>query len=94
MIALTLDLKLRLETAGRVSLDDVMQACWRRWGEGDEGIVDSNGEGRPLHDKIEKNSAVDELAAPWEKDWNKRKRDARKAEREARIAEQEARGDS
>ncbi|HEX5786835.1 MAG TPA: PDZ domain-containing protein [Woeseiaceae bacterium] len=33
LIALCLDLKLRLETAGRTSLDDVMRACWARFGE-------------------------------------------------------------
>jgi predicted metalloprotease with PDZ domain len=35
LIAATLDLKLRLETDGRISLDDVMRACWARWGAGD-----------------------------------------------------------
>ncbi|MCP5081151.1 MAG: PDZ domain-containing protein, partial [Alphaproteobacteria bacterium] len=38
LIALALDLKLRSETAGRVSLDDVMQACWEKWGETGEGM--------------------------------------------------------
>jgi len=38
LIALTLDLKLRAETAGRVTLDDVMQACWSRWGSATEGM--------------------------------------------------------
>ena len=41
MIALTLDLKLRVETEGRVSLDDVMRACWERWGESSEGMPES-----------------------------------------------------
>ena len=38
LIALTLDLKLRSESDGRVSLDDVMQECWNRWGTGNEGM--------------------------------------------------------
>ena len=38
LIALSLDLKLRLETNGRVTLDDVMQAAWERWGESHEGM--------------------------------------------------------
>ncbi len=38
MIALSLDLKLRAETEDRVSLDDVMQECWRRWGGTGEGM--------------------------------------------------------
>ena len=38
LIALVLDLKLRAETDGRVSLDDVMQECWRRWGQGADGM--------------------------------------------------------
>ena len=38
LIALALDLKLRSETEGRVSLDDVMRACWARWGESGEGM--------------------------------------------------------
>jgi predicted metalloprotease with PDZ domain len=32
LVALALDLKLRLETAGRVSLDDVVRELWRRYG--------------------------------------------------------------
>lgn len=32
LVALALDLKLRLETAGRSSLDDVMRELWRRYG--------------------------------------------------------------
>lgn len=32
LVALALDLKLRLETAGRTSLDDVMRALWQRYG--------------------------------------------------------------
>ena len=38
LIALCLDLKLRSETSGRVSLDDVMKACWQRWGDTGEGM--------------------------------------------------------
>ncbi len=38
LIALTLDLKLRSETNGRVSLDDVMRVCWQKWGETGEGM--------------------------------------------------------
>ena len=38
LVALSLDLKLRLETGGRVSLDDVMKAAWARWGESSEGM--------------------------------------------------------
>ena len=38
LIALCLDLKLRLETEGRTTLDDVMQACWERWGQSGEGM--------------------------------------------------------
>lgn len=38
LIALTLDLKLRAETDGRVSLDDVMKTAWRRFGETGEGM--------------------------------------------------------
>ena len=38
LIALVLDLKLRSETQGRISLDDVMCACWSRWGETGEGM--------------------------------------------------------
>ncbi len=38
LIALALDLKLRTETEGRVSLDDVMKACWERWGDSGEGM--------------------------------------------------------
>jgi len=38
MIALALDLKLRTETDGRISLDDVMRVCWERWGETGEGM--------------------------------------------------------
>jgi predicted metalloprotease with PDZ domain len=32
LVALTLDLKLRLDTAGRTSLDDVVRELWRRYG--------------------------------------------------------------
>jgi predicted metalloprotease with PDZ domain len=38
LIALALDLKLRVETEGRVSLDDVMKDCWERWGETGTGM--------------------------------------------------------
>jgi predicted metalloprotease with PDZ domain len=33
LVALCLDLKLRLDTHGATSLDDVMRACWARYGE-------------------------------------------------------------
>ena len=38
LIAATLDLKLRIETDGATSLDDVMRVCWERWGAGAEGM--------------------------------------------------------
>ena len=38
LVALCLDLKLRSETGGRVSLDDVMKSCWSRWGKTGEGM--------------------------------------------------------
>ncbi len=38
LIALALDLKLRSETEGLVSLDDVMMACWKRWGDSGQGM--------------------------------------------------------
>jgi predicted metalloprotease with PDZ domain len=38
LIALTLDLKLRLESDGRSSLDDVMNECWNRWGQSGDGM--------------------------------------------------------
>ena len=38
LIALTLDLKLRSETNGAVSLDDVMKAAWERWGNSLSGM--------------------------------------------------------
>lgn len=38
LVGLALDLKLRAETDGRVSLDDVMRECWRRWGEAADGM--------------------------------------------------------
>jgi predicted metalloprotease with PDZ domain len=41
MIALAMDLKLRTETNGRVSLDDVMKACWERWGDSGEGMPEA-----------------------------------------------------
>lgn len=37
-LALGLDLKLRLETAGRVSLDDVMREVWNRYGQHDQPV--------------------------------------------------------
>ncbi len=41
LIAMALDLKLRAETDGRVSLDDVVQACWNRWGESNSGMPET-----------------------------------------------------
>ena len=38
LIALCLDLKLRSETNGQVSLDDVMRECWSRWGQSGKGM--------------------------------------------------------
>ncbi len=38
LIALSLDLKLRLDTDGETTLDDIMQACWGRWGETGAGM--------------------------------------------------------
>jgi predicted metalloprotease with PDZ domain len=38
LIALALDLKLRADTDGKVSLDTVMQACWQRWGQAGGGM--------------------------------------------------------
>ncbi len=38
LVALSLDLKLRAETGGRITLDDVMKAAWRRWGETGAGM--------------------------------------------------------
>ncbi len=38
LIALCLDLKLRLETDGQVSLDDVMDAFWKRYGNAETGV--------------------------------------------------------
>ena len=38
LVALCLDLKLRNETEGRVSLDDVMKEAWSRWGERAAGM--------------------------------------------------------
>jgi predicted metalloprotease with PDZ domain len=40
LIALSLDLKLRDETDGKVSLDDVMRECWRRFGETGRGMAE------------------------------------------------------
>jgi len=41
LIALSLDLKLRQETQGETTLDDVMQVCWDRWGQTGEGMPES-----------------------------------------------------
>ena len=41
LIALALDLKLRVDTDGKVSLDDVMRACWTRWGDAGDGMVEN-----------------------------------------------------
>lgn len=38
LIALELDLRIRSETEGRVSLDDVMRVCWDRWGRSGVGM--------------------------------------------------------
>ena len=38
LIALCLDLRIREETDGEKSLDDVMRECWRRWGETGQGM--------------------------------------------------------
>ena len=38
LIAMCLDLKLRDETGGSMTLDDVMKAAWSRWGETGEGM--------------------------------------------------------
>lgn len=38
LVALALDLHLRRETSGRVSLDDVMRALWREYGERGRGV--------------------------------------------------------
>jgi predicted metalloprotease with PDZ domain len=38
LVALALDLKLRLDTAGRTSLDDVVRELWRRYGAAQVGV--------------------------------------------------------
>ena len=38
LIALSLDLKIRQETGGKTSLDDVMRVCWDRWGQSGVGM--------------------------------------------------------
>ena len=38
LIALCLDLKLRNETEGRLSLDDMRKEAWKRWGESGKGM--------------------------------------------------------
>lgn len=40
LLALALDLKLRSETEGRVSMDDVMEAAWDRYGDTDTPVPD------------------------------------------------------
>ena len=42
LVALALDLKLRAETAGRVTLDDLMRALWQRHGGGASGVDDDD----------------------------------------------------
>ncbi|MDH3547180.1 MAG: PDZ domain-containing protein, partial [Gammaproteobacteria bacterium] len=41
LIALSLDLKLRSETDGRISLDDVMRECWSRWDQSTDGMPEA-----------------------------------------------------
>jgi predicted metalloprotease with PDZ domain len=41
LIALSIDLKIRLETAGATSLDDIMRAAWVRWGETGTGVPEN-----------------------------------------------------
>jgi predicted metalloprotease with PDZ domain len=41
LVALALDLKLRLDTEGRISLDEVMRECWSRWGQSGEGMPEN-----------------------------------------------------
>jgi predicted metalloprotease with PDZ domain len=41
LIALSIDLKLRSETGGEVSLDDVMRVAWERWGKTSEGMPEN-----------------------------------------------------
>lgn len=38
LIALCLDLKLRIVTEGKTSLDDVMRECWQRYGDSSDGM--------------------------------------------------------
>lgn len=38
LIAATLDLKLRAESEGELTLDHVMRACWDRWGKNENGM--------------------------------------------------------
>jgi predicted metalloprotease with PDZ domain len=38
LVALALDLKIRSEAEGELSLDDVMRACWSHWGQSGEGM--------------------------------------------------------
>ena len=38
LIAATLDLKLRAQSDGELSLDDIMRACWDRWGKDEQGM--------------------------------------------------------
>jgi len=41
LIALSLDLKLRQETQGKTTLDDVMRVCWDHWGQTGEGMPEN-----------------------------------------------------
>ena len=41
LVAMCLDLKLRVDTEGRVSLDAVMKECWQRWGQNGGGVPES-----------------------------------------------------
>jgi len=41
LIALSLDLKIRQETEGKTSLDDVMRVCWDRWGQSGVGMPEN-----------------------------------------------------
>ena len=42
LVALALDLTLRLETSGRVSLDDLMRALWEEYGKSGKGVGDDD----------------------------------------------------
>jgi len=45
LVALALDLRLRAGSAGRVSLDDVMRALWRRHGQSGVGVEEDGADG-------------------------------------------------